>query len=333
MKPLVSILMPVYNAAPFLRQAVDGILDQTFRDFELILVNDGSTDDSEKIIRSYSDSRIRLHNQPNAGVARALNKALELAEGQYIARHDADDFSPPDKLEKQVRFLETHPDFVLCSTQTAFMTERGKIAWDYRQPHNDYFGTEAAITVKREHFNPYSPITHGCVLVRADIMRSFNGYRTEFKTAEDVDLWLRILQKHKMAVLKGCSYFLRLNKNSATRRHGSKNKLFRDVAFQYYDQRAQGSPDELQAGRPLVLPAEPPAEETSVGKGRLYRGDLLPYLLPLHLNAKDWKGAAEIIRYSIRDGWKLKRTWRDILFPVMGKRLVATGVKIKRGFK
>lgn len=327
--------MPVFNAAPFLQQALDGILAQTYKDFEVILINDGSTDDSEAIIKRYTDPRIRYFHQPNAGVAATLNRGLSLATGKYIWRHDADDISLPEKLEKEVRFLESHPDFALCAVQVAFMTENGRPAWSFRQPANEYFGGAEFIQVERKHFSPYSPITHGTVLVRTAVARQLNGYRNDFITGEDVDLWLRLIQGHKAAVLGECLSLHRLNKNSATRKHGWKNEYFRNLAFRYYDQRQETGQDDLQAGKPIPVPdagkttvIDPPAT-----RGKTYRGDLLLYLLPLHLDAKDWKGAHEIIRYSLRDGWKLASTWKGILFPLMGKRLVNTGVRIKRFFK
>ena len=334
MEKSVSVVMPVYNAAPFLKQALDSILAQTYRDFEVIVINDGSTDDSEAIIKRYTDPRIRYFHQPNAGVAATLNRGLSLATGKYIWRHDADDISLPEKLEKEIRFLESHPDYALCAVQVAFMTENGRPAWSFRQPANDYFGGEGFIQVERKHFSPYSPITHGTVLMRTTVAQQLNGYRNEFITGEDVDLWLRLIQRHKAAVLGECLSLHRLNKNSATRKHGWKNEYFRNLAFHYYDQRQEAGQDDVQAGKAVPTPdAGIAATPDTPAAGTTYRGDLLLYLLPLHLDAKDWKGSWEIIRYSLHDGWKLASTWKSILLPLMGKKLVNTGVRIKKIFK
>ena len=100
--PLVSILMPVYNGREYLRPAIDSLLEQTFRNFELIIVNDGSKDDSQDIIDSYNDARIVSLKQENQGVARSLNNGLKVAKGKYVRRHDADDISTPDSLQIQV---------------------------------------------------------------------------------------------------------------------------------------------------------------------------------------------------------------------------------------
>lgn len=329
--PLVSVVMPVYNASVFLRAAIESIINQSFKDFELILINDGSTDDSEIIIRSYNDVRIRYKFQQNGGVANALNTGLRMAAGKYIWRHDADDTSLPDKLKQQVEFLEKNPVYALCATQIAFMTERGKIALNFRQPKDHYFDDAPFIEVKREHFNPYSPITHATVLIKRDIIEEFRGFRTEFLTAEDVDLWLRIIQKHKAAVLNSCNYFVRLNKASATKRHGWKNEFYRNLAFKFYDQRERTGKDDLERGIPVVLP-KPPASITPVEeeRGKRFRGDLLHFHYPLNLNAKDYKGAAEIIKYAVADGWKVSATWKAIIIPVLGRPLVKAVVKTKK---
>jgi glycosyltransferase involved in cell wall biosynthesis len=333
---LVSVVMPVYNSEPFLKEAIDSVLAQSVRDFELILINDGSTDRSEEIIRSYSDPRIRYFFHSNAGVARTLNRGLSLAQGSYIWRHDADDISLPTKLEEELKLLQQNPDIVLCACQVAFMTERGKIAWNYRQPESSWFGNAPFKEVTRQDFAPYSPITHGTVLARRDALLQLDGYRPEFITGEDLDLWLRLIHRHKAVVLNACLSLHRLSANSATKKHGWKNRFFRELSFTYYEQRCLGGIDDLQAGNPPVLPAPPVAAEYQEGRssaGRLFRPDMLLYYYPLHLDAKDWKGMREILRFSLRDGWRLKSTWRAILFPLMGKKGVAAGVRIKKWFK
>ncbi len=216
--------------------------------------------------------------------------------------------------------MQQHPDIALCACQVAFMTERGKIAWHYRQPDSAWFGAAPYKEVTREDFAPYSPITHGTVLAKRDVMLELDGYRPEFITGEDVDLWLRLIQRHKAVVLNACLSLHRLSANSATKKHGWKNEFFRELSFAYYDQRQRNGKDDLQSGIPPVLPAPPrSANETDglskAGTGGIFRSDLLLFTYPLHLDAKDWKGASELIRYSLRDGWKLKRTWRGILFP------------------
>lgn len=329
---LVSVVMPVYNASAFLKEAIESVLNQNFKNFEFILINDGSTDNSDAIIKSYKDKRIFYHYQQNAGVANALNKGISLASGKYIWRHDADDISLADKLEQQVHFIEKYPEFALVATQIAFMTESGKIAQKFRQPKNTFFERKNFVEVKREQFNPYSPITHATVLVRRDVVIGLGGFRKEFVTAEDVDLWLRLIQKHRAAVLYNCDYFVRLSKASVTKKHGWKNEFFRNLAFQYYDQRAQGGMDDLQKGIPPVLPApsEVPLNSTTLPESKKKSEGLLGFLYPLYLNAGDWQAAYGAARLSLAQGWKYPSIWKLLLFPILGKRLVDIGVQLKR---
>lgn len=329
---IVSVIMPVYNAALFLKEAIDSIISQTYSNFELLIINDGSTDDSEKIVLSYKDERIKYFKQTNKGVASTLNIGIEKARGNYLWRHDADDISLPDKLEKQIKFLESNPEISLCSCQVAFMTENGKIAWNYRQPKNVFFNGHTFSEVKRADFNPYSPITHGTVLVRSNVIRHLGGYREAFITGEDIDLWLRLIEKYKAVVLKDCLSLHRLSKTSATQKHSWKNDFFRNLAFKYYEQRANGLEDDLQRN---IYPEMPAVTENKniVEKGKSFRSDLLLFLYPLHLDAKDWKSSWQLIRLAIRDGWKLPGTWKAIIFPLLGKKIVKAGVKLKSSLR
>ncbi|WP_336515177.1 glycosyltransferase family 2 protein [Pollutibacter soli] len=329
--PLVSVVMPVYNAGAFLVPAMKSILQQTFRDFEFIVINDGSSDNSSQIVRSFQDERIRFFEQENRGVASTLNRAIDLAKGKWIWRHDADDTCLPDKLEQQVAFLSQHQEFVMCSTQIAFMTEKGCVAKSYKQPSDNFFLGNEYIDVRRSHFRPYSPITHATVLIEKKVLEDLGGYRTFFKTAEDVDLWLRLIQKHKAAVIHRCDYFVRLNKSSATQRLGNKNEIFRNLAFRFFEQRAERQTDDLQRG---VEPEtdSPPLEVKQEKKaaGRNYQSDLLLYYLPLHLNAHDYRASARIAMLALREGWRDINTWKTLAILALGKKATSKIVAAKK---
>jgi glycosyltransferase involved in cell wall biosynthesis len=330
---VVSILMPVYNGEKYLREAIDSVLAQTYTNFEFIIINDGSTDQTQKIIDSYHDERIKCIKQDNQGVAKALNNGIKVAKGAYIWRHDADDICLPDQLEKQIYFLKNHPEYSLVATQIAFMSDRGKIAYKYRQPNNLYFGNRPFKTVTFEQFNPYSPITHATVLMDAQILKQLGAYRTEFLTSEDTDLWLRWIEKNKAAVLNYCSYFVRLNSTSATKKYQSTTSFYRDKAFDYYRERKETGTDPIMRGE--IVPLPPTVENnTPKGiKGKIYRNDLLDFHYKVMLNAGDWNNVWQCIRLSLKDGWKLKQTWKGILFPLIGERLIQLGVSIKSSFK
>ncbi len=333
-QPLVSIILPVYNAAPFLRQSLESIIDQTYRKFELIIINDGSSDQSDDIITSYNDPRIRYFKHANIGVAATLNKAIQLVNGDYIWRHDADDISLNDKLESQVQFMMANPEFALCATQIAFMTERGRIAWKFRQPNDNFFCGNNHIEVKREHFNPFSPITHATVLIKTDVMRELKGYRTAFRTGEDVDLWLRLIQSYRAAVINRCDYFVRINNASATKRAGNNNQYFRNLAFSFYEQRLKDGKDELQKNLDFPMNAPLPSEPIKInGHGKILRSDLLSYHYPLHINARDWKASFKLMKLALKDGWRLKETYKSLLFTLIGsdntKKMAGLKKKLK----
>src|ERR1017187_7276972 len=127
--PYITVLMPVYNAAPFLREAIDSILNQTFKNFELLIINDGSTDNCEEIILTYKDPRIRyIKNETNIKLISTLNKGIKLSKGKYIVRMDADDISFPDRIEKQVNYMETNPAIALCGTWFSSFGDRAGIS-------------------------------------------------------------------------------------------------------------------------------------------------------------------------------------------------------------
>jgi glycosyltransferase involved in cell wall biosynthesis len=177
--------MPAYNAAVYVDEAVASILNQTFRDFEFIIINDGSTDETGSILDKYgkTDSRIRLYHQENQGMIAALNRGCRLAHGKYIARMDADDISFPDRLEKQLAYIEEHPQVGILGTWINNIDKNGLLRGTWRPPTNSkmlkwtlFFGVCVA---------------HPSVLMRRDLITKLNFYRPEAAHAEDVDLWFR----------------------------------------------------------------------------------------------------------------------------------------------
>jgi len=114
--PVISVLLPIYNGAPYLVEAIDSVLNQTWKDFELIVINDGSTDDSAAIVHGYDDPRIRYYEHENIGLAATLNRGIDLAVGEFIARQDQDDISKPERFARQIVYLTAHPECVLIGT-------------------------------------------------------------------------------------------------------------------------------------------------------------------------------------------------------------------------
>lgn len=187
--PRVTVLMAVYNGERFLREAVESILGQSFRDFEFLIVNDGSTDRSGEMIRSFGDPRIRLVDNPeNIGLTRSLNRGLELAKGALIARQDADDISLPERLEREIGFLDGHPEVAVVGCQASYIDEHGR---ERKAPVTGKATTAAGI---RWQMLFGSPFIHGSVLFRREIVwERLGGYDPAFRTSQDFELWSRLL--------------------------------------------------------------------------------------------------------------------------------------------
>lgn len=193
--PAVSVVMPVFNAERFLREAIESILNQTFAGFELIAIDDGSTDRSPEILSHYGrlDARVRVHLRSHRGVPATLNSGCALAHGVYIARMDADDISLPDRFERQAAFLEDHPDVAVLGTQLERIREDGTPIDTTNVPLE-----HAQIAARMQES---CCMHHPTVMMRADALRTLGGYREAFHAAEDHDLWLRAAERFELANL------------------------------------------------------------------------------------------------------------------------------------
>jgi len=195
-EPIVSVLMCVYNGEQFLSEAVDSILAQSFSDFEFIIINDGSTDNTRKILDEYqgADLRIKVYHQENRGLTVSLNTGIGLSKGKYIARMDADDIALIDRLLQQVRFMETHPDVAVVGGNVDIINVTGAKMGVYCFPSNDH-------DIKTKLLSGDCPICHPTVLMRTEALRSIGGYRRSVVDAEDYDLWLRMADRFQLANL------------------------------------------------------------------------------------------------------------------------------------
>lgn len=194
--PTVSILLPVYNCGNLLTKAVESVKKQSFSGWELIIIDDGSDAETKDIISkiAHSDSRIKtLQNNVNKGIIYSLNKALDVVNSDYVARIDCDDLWLPDKLEKQINFLEQHPDYVMVATWAKVITfgiER-------------YFPLQARFSTYDEILNNlmrYNFIVHSSILYRTEILKQ-ERYSNKFLHAEDYELWLCTTSKYKIHII------------------------------------------------------------------------------------------------------------------------------------
>jgi glycosyltransferase involved in cell wall biosynthesis len=188
--PAVSIVIPCYNAEKYLQECLDSIYRQSFSDFEIILINDGSTDATEEIIKNQTDKRIvYLKEDVNEGVAISLNKAIALAKGKYIARMDADDIMHPDRLKEQVEFLGKNPDYGLVGSWHNVTDQNGMPMQRMEALEND---EDIALSMLF-----YNPISHPTVMLRSELSKA-NSYNVEFNRCEDYELWFRLAEKTKL---------------------------------------------------------------------------------------------------------------------------------------
>lgn len=236
--PVISVVMPVYNAEQYLDEAIQSILDQTFIDFEFIIINDGSSDSSLEIIRQFErqDERILLLDKNNGGIVEALNFGLSIAKGKYIARMDSDDIAYPNRFEEQLKAFGDNPEIDLVYTDTKLIDKNGNTVCDSWRPNLEK-------TLLNLEINTFVP--HPTVIFKKDSVLRVGCYTKERPHAEDLDLWLRMLNDGcKFFYLKQNLLYYRLNPNSV-RANPSDNYWYkvatrvivsgyRIIAFRYF---------------------------------------------------------------------------------------------------
>jgi glycosyltransferase involved in cell wall biosynthesis len=185
--PKVSVLMPCYNASEFIHESVESILNQVYSDFELILINDGSTDDTLAIGKQYAerDKRIKIISKSNTGLPDSLNVGLNAAQGEWIARLDADDIAMPYRLQKQMKCIDKSKEIVLVGSGCVAIDRQGNEIGRYKYP-----GSHFKIVKSMEKMA--SPFPHSSAFFSRNLVKKIGGYCSRFKAGEDIDLWFRI---------------------------------------------------------------------------------------------------------------------------------------------
>ncbi len=216
--PLISVLMPVYNAERYLAEAVESILNQTLGDFEFLIVDDGSTDGSLRILERYAsrDPRIRLTSRPNTGYLVALHEMLAVARGEFLARMDADDIALPERFERQVEYFRSHPEVVVLGTRILVIDHDG-------DPLEERCRAQTHEEIDMAHLVPSSAspgICHPALMMRTETLRRVGGYRAEYYPSEDGDLFLRLAEIGRLANLPDVHLKYRLHPQSTTRARG-----------------------------------------------------------------------------------------------------------------
>ena len=221
LSPLLTVLMPVFNAEHFLCQAIESILNQTYSDFEFLIINDKSTDSSVDIIESYNDSRIWLvHNETNLGVTKTLNKGIKLAHGKYIARIDADDVSMPHRFETQLKYFDSDPTLTLCSSSFKVIDANGNVIRDNQPPSTS--GDLMEWHLLAWHLLFMNHIAHSSVMAKKEVLLESGGYPDWAVVSADYGLWSSISMRYKMILVPDTLVCWRNHDNGLTRRCSEK---------------------------------------------------------------------------------------------------------------
>ncbi len=221
-QPLITVLMPAYNAEKYIDEAIRSVLVQTFTDFELLIVNDGSTDNTKQMIESYDDPRIRLINQTNRGIASALNIGLLNAKADLIARFDADDICMPERLQVQYEFLKDNPDHIIVGSDA-----------DYMDMNGEYVFTCGLPAYSNEEIQDLAfhkcPFIHSAVLFRKAFVLQAGGYNENAYAFQDHLLWAMVIKQGKAGNLRQKLILVRLCPESTSIDEKWRTKRFRQI--------------------------------------------------------------------------------------------------------
>jgi len=223
-RPKVSVLMPIYNCERFISKALESIYNQTYQNFEVVIVDDGSTDRTSEILINMKDSRTFIYRNPeNRGLTKSLNIGLNLCRGEYIARMDADDVSHPERFAKQVEFLENNPDYALVGSSYYCINQDEKIV--------AFIKVLTAYNEIKQGLKTQNWFGHGTVMVRRTVLLDLGAYNEKYKFAQDYDLWLRIAEKYKVGNIDEPLYYWRSFDNSISNEKKQQQQYYKRLAI------------------------------------------------------------------------------------------------------
>lgn len=237
-RPAVTVYMPAYNVARYVRQAVESILGQTFTDFEFIIINDGSKDDTLAVLEELArrDARIKLSSRENRGVAVTSNEAIAMARGEFIARMDGDDIAEPQRLEKQVAYLRAHPDVAVVGARVLLIDEAGLPLYEMPDVQFGHANIENAL------LSAGWPMPQAVCTFRRSAVQEVGGYRPDLFVHEDHDLFLRLAERWKLDNLPDTLVRYRQRLDSLTFTAGAAGrKLISEILLEA--RRRRGLPD------------------------------------------------------------------------------------------
>jgi glycosyltransferase involved in cell wall biosynthesis len=312
-QPTISVVMPVYNGEQFLAESIESILNQTYPDFEFIIIDDGSTDRSLQIIERYAanDKRVRLISRTNRGLVATLNEGITKSQGLYIARQDADDISLPERFEKQIEFLNTHPDIEFLGTDYFFMDEKGGVS-----RKTDILTRSNDIKLAEIFSNQFG---HGTVMISTALIKKHRlFYDADYKHAEDYELWTRICRLTRVANISSPLYKWRQHSQGVsaeheTAMHDQTNRI-RDREFQlFHEHRNQYR---LFSLHPFSISASP--KRYFEKKNTLYRDMAISYS---RLGYRRWAAISLLMAIAVAP-W-VKKSYRYLYIIVFRKQMIA----------
>lgn len=249
--PIISVVMPVYNGERYVAEAVESVLAQTLRDFEFLIFDDGSTDRSLQILRSYSDEddRIHLFSMQHRGYAAWLNEGIRVARGQFIARMDADDVSLETRFAEQFNYMKEHPICLAVGCDALVIDSQGNTLGVLRQE------AEPRLIEKRLLEGTHGVLIHPSCLMRREALCTIGGYREKYEPIEDFDLWFRLLEFGQLANLPKALFKYRLNPTSVSATRFRKQQHHSDSILREARQRRRL--------RPLMYTSRHPIHSTN----------------------------------------------------------------------
>ncbi len=306
-KPAISVAMSVYNGERFLPLAIESVLGQSFADFELLILDDGSTDGSAAIIRRYAeaDSRVRPVIRENRGLIASLNQLLGMAQAPLVARMDADDICRPERFARQVAFLTDHPDYGVVGSWSEDIGEHGEALVRSGADHPLVHEEMLAAIEQGEQL-----ICHPAVMYRRDVVLSVGGYHAAFRHCEDLDLWLRLSSVTRMGNIPERLLRYRRYPDQVSARHSTEQQIGAVIARLAWEERRDGRPDPTEH-----LSRLPAIHELDALFGRSGVSQAARERVALSLR---WSPAAmrddgfEILLDHVREGGRRDGLWRTV---------------------
>ncbi len=307
-RPKISVITSVYNDQAYLAQSIESILNQSESDFEFIIIDDGSTDNSLSIIESYQkkDSRIKLiRNNDNIGLTKSLNKGLHQAQGRYIARQDANDVSLTGRLAKQFNYLESHTDVFLCGSAISFIDDKGHLT---PKKQKDYLFSVEGVARALSNQNCF---VHSTIFFRNEGIE----YREKFYYAQDYDFYLNLLSQNKKLVnLNEVLVHWRMDPKAISYRNRDKQILFAEKAKEFYQERIKNHSDSYDQFDPqMILNKESVETNNSV---------VIEDRLKNHLKQGEFKAAKRLYNSQYKRLEKKNNTtlfWLFVHLPIIYK--------------